>query len=291
MIPCTQPYYKWHPDFDLQIFQRLSLFERGMIETLRCWSLTYGGIPDDENELRLIARSCFISFRKFSKFFEKLQSYFILRGGKYWFQPDEDSRLEAAETSAKLHIAGQKGAMKRWSTRNEMQQELPMEVNGQTTGQAISHPSGQTTGQAIEKKWQAQAKAKLPTREVPATASSVLGNPHEPESTKEAAAGPPPVEIRRTMPQSYGYEVMHRCQELGISPPDQKFIARLFEHAPNIPPAKLPRFPGQNSAGLWLSKSEAEIGLEIDSAAIRKSPQQAEHDAQTALINKLAWGR
>lgn len=74
-----------------------------------------------------------------------------------------------------------------------------------------------------------------------------------------AAIVPAPVERAAAAPA----DVVNRCAELGLSIPGERFAQKLLARFSALPPANWPKFPGQRSAGLWLSKSHKEMAAEF----------------------------
>jgi len=99
---------------------------------------------------------------------------------------------------------------------------------------------------------------------------------------EQPAAGPPPLDESNTTPAravtEADYELLARhAADLGIQVPDKPTAIRILQRFPDIPPDKLPRFPGQKSSGLWLQKNLFDVTIEIrrqEVDLIRKPPER-----------------
>lgn len=81
-----------------------------------------------------------------------------------------------------------------------------------------------------------------------------------------------------------------RSAELGMQAPDRKTAAAILRRHPTIPVSKFPRFPNQNSPGLWLHKTSLDLQLEIARQAATP-PARKKSRAEEADDRLRALGR
>jgi hypothetical protein len=259
-----------------------------LLTCLRTASAIKGGIP--AAEILNYAAAYRFSKYSFNKYWPNVEKFFTLRGST-WFHTEDQAQLDSLEEhTLKFVKSGKKGSDRRWHG-SPIQAEIPFK-NPQTgvIAPPIAPPS-------IRLSQKLEGRTKEEEYAPAATGSNGTAPP------QEAAGGSPPYELTpkptpvptivKTAPIEYVKGVWQRCIELGLQPPDQKFIDKLWERFPRIDPAKLPRLPDQRSPGLWLKKSEADLGMYIDTEGIRKpalSAKQAAQDAADERGMRMAFG-
>jgi hypothetical protein len=259
-----------------------------LLTCLRTASAVKGGIPAEE--ILNYAAAYRFSKYSFNKYWPSVEKFFTLRGSTWFHTEDQDQLDSLEEHTLKFVKSGRKGSARRWHgspIQSEIQFKNPqMGVIAPPIAPPSIRLSQKLEGRTIEE-------------EYPPAATSLSGKaPHQEAAAaslpSEATPKPPPAPmVVKTASVAYVKGVWKRCIELGLQPPDEKFIDKLWERFPRIDPSKLPRLPDQRSPGLWLNKSEADLGMYIDTEGIRKpalSAKQAAQDAADERGMRMAFG-
>ncbi len=241
-----QPWYQRFPKDEFGGEQSLLTCEEyGFFTRLRdfCWE--NDGMLFDEKILNRFAKAQKLSPYKFKKVWEVVKNFFEIIDGKLRYVDDEQKRMRIVERTTKCKISGIKGAESRWK------RQMPLELPEENFTDGDRHPA--KVAVAISQDGYPDPDPDPDKEGVAAAASIIL-------STELAAAAPSPIGID----DGYMRRLVLRCSELGIPTPDRQICNRLRDRFPSIDPSRFPVFPGQEGAGLWLIKSEAEMGYEAD---------------------------
>jgi hypothetical protein len=241
---------------------------RCLVQDFRDYSWINFGLPTAVEELENLAKSFGISRYMFRKNWETVKQFFQISGEKLVFAADEHHRRSVPEVTRNYQEMGKKGAKTRWSKGRPGQSEIPFSDSDKTIAQMA--PS------YVEVEVEVEAKSELSIG-VPASSAT-------PQPPKAAAAAPAPItELEREA-------IAIRAAELGLHAPDRKTSEAIIRRFPTIDIAKYPRFPNQNSPGLWLHKTPLDMRLEIarqdTTSAPRKLTRAEEADEQLRAIGR-----
>lgn len=240
----------------------LTCEEFGFLQRLRDFSLARGGIEDSEDLLQRLSKTFQLSKYKLKKLWPVLENFFTLRDGFYVYEPDEQQRSQVININTKRRVAGSLGAKVRWSKRLE---EFP-KLNSDADSKAI--PENLGDGIALAASIDSVEQQQLLLKEKAAAAALDSTGTEEPSNLPES----PPAKTQEKI-----FQVAARCRELDLQIPDRGLCARLCQRFPGIDPWLWPKFSGQVSPGLWLSKTAddmiGEASRQRDQE--RKKPQKA----------------
>jgi uncharacterized protein YdaU (DUF1376 family) len=272
----NQPWYQRFPKDEFGGEQSLLTCEEyGFFTRLRdfCWE--NDGMLLDEKILKRFAQAQKLSPYKFKKVWEVVENFFEKIDGKLRYADDERKRLEVVDRSRNCKVSGIKGANSRW--KRQMPLDLPMA--NFTDGDR--HPEKEAFAMSADGYPEPSPHPEPDTyMEYPAAASSFDGSS---KASRAAAAGTTNNSVALDVSASYVRAVVLRCSALGLPTPDRGICSRLKQRFPNLDPSRFPAFPGQQGAGLWLFRSEAEMGYEADRMEQGPWPARKPSKLQDAL--------
>jgi hypothetical protein len=249
-ISRQQPWIKRFPDRELADTCELNCEEYGFLQRLRDFSMVRGGIPDSGDLFFRLAKTFQLSKYKLKKLWPVLENFFTLRDGVYYYDRDEERRLQVIDSRHKRQVAGRLGAEARWSREVAEFPKPGSNPDGNATAGESAAPSPPDGMLELDPRDQIQE------REAAAAARP------EVKTMEPEAAGAAPEAEKNFQPEKI-QRLTERCSQLGLQLPDRKLSVRLLEKFPSIEPEKWPRFPEQRSPGLWVEKSIEDMTYEI----------------------------
>ena len=244
-----QTWYRRYPRDEAAETTVLTCEEYGTLQRFRDYSLIHGGIEDDQEIIRRIGASFQLSKYKLNKLWNRIENFFTVRDGRFFYEADETERSALFVISCKRSLAGKLGASARWSDRNKAAsdgQNVPM-------ANAMNLPSG--------------LPSENPGEPEPET-DTTGGNPPPPTPASEpgGGGGSPPAEIAQLVTDQEYLAIAQRALDLGMAVPTRKLALRLrqkFSDRPIEAVVKiLVRWEGQEHVGLWDKKTVADFELE-----------------------------
>lgn len=270
----SNPYYQRYPRDEWADTGFLNCEEYGALQRLRDFSWHHEGIPDDAAFfLKRLPGVLNISRYKLKKLWPVLENFFTLRDGFFYYESDESKRLKLVEITSKRRTAGKLGALSRWSDVRSAEAE----ADGKRMANAIPV--------AMDLEWQTDGIPE-PEPYTPEGSSSSSGVVGSSPPAEEAEAPPGERSEQNQQLAETGVEfhqaVSNHCAKLGLKIPNAELTAKLRKKFPELPSGALirhlPRFPGQESPGLWLRYSLDDLAAEAarQSQGLRK-PSGKEH--------------
>lgn len=302
-IPIRETSHPWFPfnaqkcRYDLEF---LTIEELGLMIFLRSCLWNHGPLPTDEKFLlKRVAPLAKLSRYKFSKLFEKIRGYFQEEDGLFWFQDDENERRRDADISSKRKIAGLLSAeLKR---KRMASAESPRENQGRTNGNkrptSVLQESQQNGNQPYTYSNNNRSTPEvLPVQEEFFITSPPACRPPDLEVERGRQAGglenkpvPKARERPEPLPPEEVRQLNEQCESCNLHPPlaaekGAELKARFLSAGVRDWIPKLVKFPGQNSAGLWMTKTVAELVAQYDTGP-------ADNDAKRILDRLAAQGK
>lgn len=250
-------------------------------EVAKHYKPSLGMAPAWSHTLAGWARICHLSTRKFRRFAESLASKNLIQftevsqnsfeTSSKLFQNNflkfqiyvpnmlkfHDEYAKNSEVTSETHARAKKP---------EVRREEEYTVNGRSSvsGEVLLHPASPPPPNASRVE---EAAAAIPNPEIKKPAEPKPAEPPREDPTPAFAA---------------------RCQKLQIAAPSPAIAKELHARYPQLTPAEAaaqyPRFPGQQSPGLWRSKTTLECSQEL------QRQQQAERKPQTtAQVYVQSW--
>ena len=260
----------------------LSNEELGFFTRLRDFSWINGGIPIDEDCMQEVAEFCKISRYKFVKIFAKLERFFEIRDGNYFYAEDELKRKKDVEQIAKRRWVGKIAAHARWAAKvSVIKKQTPAAMPDAMHEACIMHP--------------------IPDPKKYLEQEGTPQFPPQPETKKQAEGGGiPPCVVDATtykqtaLPLQSAQQTQEVCSQrdieqirqkaisLGLSAPSKKLCQRIREKFLSEPIEAvlgfLVRWEEQNTVGLWNAKTAEDFRLEAarQQAGVPRKPSQQE---------------
>jgi hypothetical protein len=260
-MPQNQPWYPRHPKDELSgPTMVLTCEEKGFLGCLRDWSWVNGGIPDQEEILRNLAKSFLLSTYKFKKLWPRLRNFFEVRDGLLYYPEDEMERRTRVEIIAKRKLSGELGAFTRWGNRDQ-----DSRVDVQTTVDHDSKCHFETMANDSQPPPQPQPHRTVGEPPPPPTPSSeqVGGGGAPPDQSSE----PPGQQIQVSLSDQDFHAICQRTISLGMAAPSRSLASRVRAKFGGKTITELVqtliRWEGQKHAGLWDDKKPEDFELEF----------------------------
>ena len=235
--------------------------QAGLLDRLRDYSWVNSGIPADESFLIALAKTFGQSRYKFFKNWSVLEKFFTTSDGFLFYEADEEYREQAHEEAAKRRQNSTLAAGARWRKHDSTYQH------------AVKHPDASRMRVAFRE----PVENSGPKR---ASGGSGGGGSLPLEFTERKPPPPP-----SPAPETNDIEVqkiMQRAIDLGMAAPSWALAVRIRQKFSSIPISELLGFlvkwDGQEHAGLWDAKTEADFRLESgrQKTGVPRKPSQRE---------------
>lgn len=242
----------------------------GILQRFRDYSWKNGGIPNDEELLKKLAKVFLLSAYKFKKIWPVLENFFEERDGLLLYGEDEEQRRGQVVNIAKSKLYGRLGAEKRWGNRQTASidggaaaDSPPIESPSVSAGENLAHENGYSESQSH-------------------TQGEVPPPPPTPSSDQGGGGGSP-------LPAVDEYQrIAQRAVDLGMAVPERRLAAQVRAKFGDRPIEavieSLVRWEGQEHVGLWGTKTADDFDLEAarqrSGGPSRKTTQRERENAE-----------
>lgn len=268
----AQPYYQRFPSDEFAETLELNCEEYGLFQRMRDYSWHKRGIPDSKDTFERLRKAFQVSRYKMKRLWPAIENFFTLRDGFYFYEPDEAKRLQVVDISDKRSKAGKLGADARWSAQYGTGAEGERIQDGTAMANAIHDAMANAS---------APEPYPDPNYYPPPPTTVVEGGGGEPPPVPPETTESTPISMDRT--EAYK-AVALRSMDLGMDIPGEDLARAVLKKFTGVPHAEvvklLPRFPGQESPGLWASKTRAQLEAETARQQLeagRKPASREEH--------------